>query len=86
MTDQEIFKIKKFLGNHYSMKIIPKLNALGIFNANGEPFSGSSIRKIVNGNQPNEAIELEIMKIVAKAEKKKLANDAKRAKLTQTQA
>jgi hypothetical protein len=85
MTETEIIKIKEVLGNHYSMKIINQLNRLGIFNANGNPFSGGSIRKIVNGNQPNEAIELEILKIVARAEKKKIATAAKRAKLTETQ-
>lgn len=86
MTEPEIIKIKEVLGNHYSMKIITQLNKLQIFNADGNSYSGDSIRKIVNGFQPNEVIELEIMKIVHRAEKKKLANDAKRAKLTLKQA
>ncbi len=85
MSESEIIRIKKVLGNHYSMKIINQLNKLGIFNADGNPYSGGSIRKIVNGNQPNPEIEVEILKIVHRAEKKKTALDAKRKALTQTQ-
>lgn len=85
MTEQEIIYIKKVLGNHYSMKIINHLNKAGLYNANGEPYSGNSIRKVVNGYQPNPELELEILKIVAKTEKKQIALDAKRKALTQTQ-
>lgn len=85
MSDQEITYIKQVLGNHYSMKIINAFEKLKIFNSDGNPYSGGSIRKIVNGNQPNPELEVEILKIVAKAEKKKMALDAKRKLLTQTQ-
>lgn len=85
MTDQEINYIKKFLGNHYSMKIINQLNKAGIYNANGEPYSGGAIRKVVNGYQPNPELELQILTIAAKAEKKQIALDAKRKALTQSQ-
>ncbi|RZL47555.1 MAG: hypothetical protein EOP00_11640 [Pedobacter sp.] len=84
MSESEINRIKKVLGNHYSQKIIEQLNKMQIVNSSGNPYSAGSIRKIVNGNQPNEEIELQILKIVAKAEKKQFQLAEKRKLLTQS--
>lgn len=70
MTPKEIKKIKEVLGNHYTGKVIPHLTKKGIINADGKEFSPESIRKIVNGNQYNTAVELEILRLVQRTEKK----------------
>ncbi len=49
----------------------------GIVNADVNSFTGSSIRNIVNVIQLNEIIEIAIMNLVLKAEKKKDALVAK---------
>lgn len=84
MSESEINRIKKVLGNHYSKPIIKMLNKMQIVNSSGNPYSAGSIRKIVNGNQPNEEIELQILKIVANAEKKQMQRAAKRKLLAQS--
>lgn len=71
MTDEQKQSVIDTLGNHYSSKIIEWLtHTKGIFNEKGMPFSSTSIRQIVNGNQPNLEVEVAIAELVAEQRKK----------------
>jgi hypothetical protein len=71
-------KIIEVIGKQYSPKIILHLTKKKIFNADGHKFSPASIQKIVSGKQPNETVELEIAKCVAKIKnQKKKAQETK---------
>jgi hypothetical protein len=63
--------IIEVLGKQYSPKIISHLSSKNIYNSDGHMFSSSSIQKIVSGKQPNDTVELEIAKLVAKVKKQK---------------
>lgn len=78
ITEKEKEKIISVLGKQYSRPIIKHLTRKKIFNADGHEFSPASIQKIVSGKQPNEAVELEIAKLVAKVKNaKKRAQERK---------
>jgi hypothetical protein len=66
--------IKKYLGKHYSPKIIVRLSKRKIFNSKNEVFSCKSIQNIVNGKQENMQVEKEIFKLIA-YKKKALAKE-----------
>jgi hypothetical protein len=66
ITENQKKKITEVLTKHYTHKIIDHLTANGIFNAKGNQFSSASIQRIVSGEQPNETVELEIAKLIAK--------------------
>jgi hypothetical protein len=74
INEKEKEKIIEILGKQFSRTIIPHLTKKKIFNANGHEFSPASIQKIVSGKQPNEAVELEIAKLVAKVKTQKNKN------------
>ncbi|WP_166919848.1 hypothetical protein [Flavobacterium poyangense] len=63
--------IIEVLGKQYSPKIISHLSSKNIYNSDGHIYSTSSIQKIVSGKQPNDTVELEIAKLVAKVKKQK---------------
>jgi hypothetical protein len=71
ITEKQKETIIEILGKQFSKLIIPHLSKKKILNANGHEFSPASIQKIVSGKQPNEAVELEIAKLVAKVKKQK---------------
>ncbi|WP_158728617.1 hypothetical protein [Flavobacterium sp. I-STPA6A] len=75
ITEKQKEKIIEVLGKQFSRAIIPHLKKKKIFNADGHQFSPSSIQKIVSGKQPNEAVELEIAKLVAKVKIKSKKNE-----------
>lgn len=66
ITKKQKKVINEVLGKHYSIAIIFHLEKKKIYNADGNTFSSASIQKIVNGTQLNEAVEMEIAKLVAK--------------------
>lgn len=68
--------ILKYLGKHFSRKIIPYLNVKDCFNTKGKPYSPKSIQNIVNGETDNPAVEILIFRLVAteKAKAEKLTN------------
>jgi hypothetical protein len=66
ITETQKKKIKEVLTKHYSHKIIDHLNENVIFNTKGNPYSRTSIARIVAGEQANEIVEMEIAKLVAK--------------------
>lgn len=68
-TQKEI--IIGILGKQYSPKIISHLSNKNIYNSDGHIYSTSSIQKIVSGKQPNDIVEMEIAKLVAKVKKQK---------------
>lgn len=74
ITDKQKETIIEVLGKQFSRSIIPHLTKKKIFNADGHEFSPASIQKIVSGKQPNEAVELEIAKLVAKVKVQKKKN------------
>lgn len=71
ITNLEKEKIIEILGKQFSRTIITHLTKKKIFNADGKEFSCSSIQKLVSGTQINPAVELEIVKFVAKFNTKK---------------
>ena len=77
MNQNEIDFIKSVLGNHYSKAIIEHLNKKQIYNSNGNPFTGGALRKIVNGFNKNEDVEMEILKFTARIKKNKIVNAIK---------
>ncbi|PWA09531.1 hypothetical protein [Flavobacterium laiguense] len=78
ITEKQKETIIEVLGKQFSRLIIQHLTKKKIFNANGHEFSPASIQKIVSGKQPNETVELEIAKLVAKIKnKKKKAQETK---------
>lgn len=74
ITEKQKERIIEVLGKQFSRLIIPHLTKKKIFNADGHEFSPASIQKIVSGKQPNEAVELEIAKLVAKVKTQKNKN------------
>lgn len=74
ITDKQKETIIEVLGKQFSRLIIPHLTKKKIFNADGHEFSPASIQKIVSGKQPNETVELEIAKFVAKFKIQKKKN------------
>lgn len=66
ITKKQKKVITEVLGKHYSIAIIFHLEKKKIYNTNGNTFSKASIQKIMNGTQPNEIVEMEIAKLVAK--------------------
>lgn len=74
ITDKQKEKIIEVLGKQFSRSIISHLTKKKIFNADGHEFSPASIQKIVSGTQPNEPVELEIAKLVAKVKIQKKKN------------
>jgi hypothetical protein len=78
ITEKQKETIIEVLGKQFSRLIIPHLTKKKIFNAGGNEFSPASIQKIVSGKQPNEKVELEIAKLVAKVKtQKKKAQETK---------
>ncbi|MBS7231711.1 hypothetical protein KHA90_11805 [Flavobacterium psychroterrae] len=63
--------IIEILGKQYSPKIISHLSNKNIYNSDGHIYSTNSIQKIVSGKQPNDIVELEIAKLVAKVKRQK---------------
>lgn len=74
ITEKQKETIIEVLGKQFSRLIIPHLTKKKFFNADGHEFSPASIQKIVSGKQPNEIVELEIAKLVAKVKTKKNKN------------
>lgn len=68
--------IVKYLGKHFSRKIIPYLNSNKCFNSKGKSYSPKSIQNIVNGETDNPIVEVLIFRLVAteKAAAEKLIN------------
>jgi len=81
MTLEEISRVRIILGKHYSKNVVLHLNTIGMYNSDGNSFSSAAIRKIVNGFQPNDEVELEILKLTAKVAKLQAANEKKREAL-----
>ena len=71
ITKKEKEKIIAVLGKQFSRAIIPHLTKKKIFNADGNEFSPASIQNILSGNQTNEAVEMEIAKLVARVKRQK---------------
>lgn len=81
ITDIQKCKIIEVIGKQYSPKIIAHLIKMKIFNSDGHNYSKSSIQKIVSGKQPNDIVELEIAKLVAKVKKQREKTVATKNKL-----
>lgn len=62
--------IIKYLGKHFSRKIIPYLNSKKCLNQKGSPYSPKSIQNIVNGETDNPIVEEKIFELVATEKKK----------------
>lgn len=69
ITSQEFEAIKKYLGLHYSPKIIAHLKKKKIVNSNNENYKVGSIQQIAKGHQENLQVESEIFNLIAKIKK-----------------
>lgn len=81
-SKKEKQRIIATLGKHYSGKIIPVLTKKGILNDKGEPFSAPAIRLFVGGQRENNTVEVEILRLVAKTERKAKKQAELRKQLT----
>jgi len=63
-------RIIREIGKQYTRKIIARLNAEGIVNADGNPYSPDSVRKIVDGRE-NLEVEAVILKLLKELERKR---------------
>jgi len=73
------------LGAHYSKEIIPYLTNKGILNRDGAPYSPSSIQNIVRGERENEAVEVEILNLIAEKQQVKKEIKIKKSKILKKQ-
>lgn len=76
ITPEEKELIIKYLGKHFSRKIIPVLNYKSILNEKQKSYSPKSIQNIINGITENTKVETAIFQLVAdcKEKQEKLQN------------
>lgn len=81
ITDAERTAIKTNIGKHYSLPIIARLNEKGIKPKEAEKWTVTMIQQIVLGHREHEAVELEIIQLVADRKAEKEAQLKKRLEL-----
>ena len=57
ITKRERKRLKKIIGKEYSYKVLKELNAKGLRNRLGNPYSLSHIRNVFAGKRSHEIIE-----------------------------
>lgn len=71
ITATEKKRIVKYLGKHFSTKIKPELERLGIKNTKGEEVTNRVIQNVVKGETENFEIEQAIINLVDKFKKQR---------------
>lgn len=81
ISKSERKRLKKILGNRYTNAVLKQLNAQGVVNENGKPYSANMIRVVFNGYRNHAIIEEAIYQAAELAKQQAKKEQAKRKRI-----